>query len=677
MSVAHSSVVPPCPVDQIFARLIEGTLGPDGVRALEEHCDACSRCAQTLAELARAAAPDHDGWLGGRYQLLEPLGAGGMGVVFAAFDAKLRRKVAIKRLRDTEAGAPADRRRARFLREAQLLASLSHPNVLTVHDVGGIDREIYVVTELVDGWPMSRWVCETEPRPRCRQIIDLYLQVGRGLSAAHQLNVVHRDVKPENILVARNGRVLIGDFGLAGLIGSTEGAGEKPGTPASLTQTGAVLGTPAYMAPELHAGQPSDALSDQSAFCMSLYESLHGRRAFTGASAEEFVAAVRGARLRPGGDGVPRAIDRVLATGLAAEPGRRYRSIDALLGELARVRDRRPTRPALLAGVAATILGALALVAVLRHPRTPPVAPRIESARHASAVPAVPAVAIPASPPQTPRSPPTEGTRQDPARVTVALSPTVRLPAPRRRRAPVRDAASGAPPADSPALLHQSDPLLLLYMADIAHGDRDGAACLAALESLPAGAWPAALSDHALRRRASCEMLRGNCKKGLRLLEPLDGADVARGTLLGNCPVASFATVEDRLLAVATQADEGRYAGNQATRRQALKQLLLRQTESPELRACLRDPAGSRACGRRLTILARAYQVLAEAFLAAGDCVEGAALDVAQSQVKYQNLAIEGGDPALRCRSQRIFEVYKTCAAAGADAERRCLSPAP
>ncbi len=140
-----------------------------------------------------------------------------MGVVYTAFDTKLQRKVAVKRLRELATAASADQRRARFLREAQLLASLSHPNVLTVHDVGGVDPELYVVMELVDGWPMSRWISEAAPRPDWRRILDLYLQVGRGLSAAHQLGVVHRDVKPENILVARNGRVLIGDFGLAGL----------------------------------------------------------------------------------------------------------------------------------------------------------------------------------------------------------------------------------------------------------------------------------------------------------------------------------------------------------------------------------------------------------------------------------------------------------------------------
>ena len=173
--------------------------------------------------------------------------------------------------------------------------------MLTVHDVGGVDPELYVVMELVDGWPMSRWISEAAPRPDWRRILDLYLQVGRGLSAAHQLGVVHRDVKPENILVARSGRVLIGDFGLAGL---AEAAGATRGSVGAgrseLTQTGAVLGTPAYMAPEQHDGKPADALSDQFSFCVSLYESLHGRRPFPGQTAAEIAAAVRAGRSAAG-----------------------------------------------------------------------------------------------------------------------------------------------------------------------------------------------------------------------------------------------------------------------------------------------------------------------------------------------------------------------------------------
>src|SRR5215471_10588930 len=257
-----------CPNDETFTRLVEGLLPEEEVRALEAHCDGCLSCARLLAELARSISPSGGGGgglLDDRYRLLEPLGAGGMGVVYAAFDTKLGRKVAVKRLRETGQGTPAEKRRGRFMREAQLLASLSHPNVLTIHDVGGADRELYVVMELIDGAPVSRWL--TEKRPGWRAIVDVFVQAGRGLVAAHQLGIVHRDIKPDNILVANSGRVLVGDFGLAGLAGSVTPAADlspspspSPAAPGALTQTGTVLGTPAYMSPEQHDGKPGDAL---------------------------------------------------------------------------------------------------------------------------------------------------------------------------------------------------------------------------------------------------------------------------------------------------------------------------------------------------------------------------------------------------------------------------------
>src|SRR5262249_40916571 len=159
------------------------------------------------------------------------------------------------------------------------------------------------------------------------------------------LGVVHRDVKPENILVARNGRVLIGDFGLAGLAEASSATPDPAAPAAGLTQTGTVLGTPAYMAPEQHDGKPADALSDQFSFCVSLYESLHGRRPFPGQTAAEIAAATRAGHAPPGGDGVPREVDRAIARGLAVAPAQRYPSMDALLGALARASERRPVRP--------------------------------------------------------------------------------------------------------------------------------------------------------------------------------------------------------------------------------------------------------------------------------------------------------------------------------------------
>jgi hypothetical protein len=646
-----------CPPDKTFTRLLEGTLPEAELQALQAHGDGCPACGRTLAELARTMTPGQGDWLGERFQLLEPLGIGGMGVVYTAFDSKLQRKVAVKRLRELAVAGSAERRRARFLREAQLLASLSHPNVLTVHDVG-VDPELYVVMELVDGWPMSRWISEATPRPDWRRILDLYLQAGRGLSAAHQLGVVHRDVKPENILVARNGRVLIGDFGLAGLAEVANATPDPAALPTGLTQTGSVLGTPAYMAPEQHEGKPADALSDQFSFCVSLYESLHGRRPFAGQTAGEIAAAVRTGQPPVGGDGIPREVDRVIARGLALAPARRYPSMDALLSALAGASVRRPVTPALIAGAIGVVLATTTTVVIVAtHRRSQPGTPAVRAETTPTAPASDPrAVATAPAADANPRTTPT-------ARRSPAHAPDPKKAAAARARALAW--AHNHPEVDA---------RLLIDLADRSHADRDGAACLTALNQMPLDAWPPSLADRAARRRATCEMLRGNCNKGRQMLELLDGANGSRAAMLANCPVPSLPTIEDRLAAVSAQADDARYAGNKLGRRADLKQALQRQTAAPQIQACFRNRNASRACGRRLTALAHAYQVVAESFLIARDCVEGAGLDVMHSQVAYAAAGPEGGDPALRCRSERVFAVYRSCSDAGEAAERRCLA---
>jgi tRNA A-37 threonylcarbamoyl transferase component Bud32 len=626
-----------CPSDETFARLLEGALPEERVRALQAHADDCAACGRALAELARTLAPDaseREEWVDGRYRVLRPLGAGSMGVVAEAFDTKLRRKVAIKRLREPDAGEGRERRRARFLREARLLASLSHPNLLVVHDVGEVEGELYVVMELIDGRSMARWLAEASPPLPWRAIVGLYVAAGRGLAAAHALGVVHRDVKPENVLVATNGRVLVGDFGLAGLTVGSIPAMPPVDAAADLTETGVVLGTPAYMAPEIHDGRPADARSDQYSFCTSLWESLHGRRPFEGRTAGEVVAAARRGRLPLGRDGVPRAIDRVLAVGLAASPERRHASMEALLAALARGESAHPPRAAIVTAAVAGLAG-LALVAA--KPAAPP-------------PPAPPAVAPSPAPVAAPAPP---------------EAPWLERPAARVPRE-IRRARVLAPPG--------ADPGGLLLLADGAFADRDGASCLAALGRMPAGAWPAALEARATRRRATCQMLTGACDGGRRLLERVDGADAARAALLASCPPRSLATVDDRLAAVAAQADEARYAGNVAARRRALQAELLREAAAPGLARCVAEPTSARACARRLSALARAYQVVAESFFAAGDCADGVALDVLHSQVALQSLGSWQGDPAVGCRAPRAAEMYRSCAPLAREAERRCLA---
>ena len=645
----------------MFARLIEGTLAGDRLRQLEAHCDACVACGRAMAELARTITPARGDWLGERYRILEPLAAGGMGVVDTAFDTKLQRKVAIKRLREARAGRRGAAAPKRFLREAQMLASLSHPNVLTVHDVGEIEREIYVVMELVDGWPMSRWISEAQPRPGWRQIVDMYLQVGRGLSAAHQLGVVHRDVKPENILVGRSGRVLIGDFGLAGLTdaraASTDAADEHSG----LTQTGAVLGTPAYMAPELHAGKPSDLLSDQFSFCVSMHDRCTGagrsrrpdRRRHRGGDARRPAAARRG---RGAAFDRSRAGDRARRRADATPPvdGR------AAGGAGARARSRRSARWSLRARPS--------WWRSWPRRRRCCVRPRRRRRRR--------------RPGPRPRSRPPR--RRGDAATAGADPDCRRHPRSLRRRsrrslsaAEVGDEQADRPGADGARVDHHAPgnrPADPADLADRAHADRDGAACLTAMSQVPADAWPPALADRALRRRAACEMMSANCDAGRRLLARLDGVEGARAALLANCPAGALPKIEDRIRAVSVQADEARYAGNKPARRKELEQVLQRQAAAPEIQACFRNRRAARACGPRLALLARSYQVLAESFLVGGDCATGARLDVLHSQARFQHLQPDEGDPALRCRAERIADFYRSCATAGDAAERRCLA---
>jgi predicted Ser/Thr protein kinase len=191
----------------------------------------------------------------GRYLVLRVLGEGGMGVVFSAYDEELDRRVAIKVLSTRAAGGTSGR--ARIRREAQAMARLSHPSVITVHDVGEVDGDVFVAMELVDGETLGAWLARE--RPKWRRVLEVFAEAGRGLAAAHAAGLVHRDFKPDNVMLGRDGRVRVMDFGLAR--GSAAEDEPSPGGDAEvargvdlrLTRSGAVMGTPLYMAPEQHA----------------------------------------------------------------------------------------------------------------------------------------------------------------------------------------------------------------------------------------------------------------------------------------------------------------------------------------------------------------------------------------------------------------------------------------
>lgn len=300
------------------------------------------------------------------FVVLERIGAGGMGVVYAAYDYGLDRRIALKLVRDRGGSAP----RARLLREAQALAKLSHPNVVAVYDVGQHGEDVYVAMELVEGSSLRAWLAAGSRD--WRSIVEVFHRVGAGLAAAHAAGIVHRDVKPDNILIGRDGTVRVGDFGLA-LIAPSEAAdrdGVAPTPAGLLTVTGMALGTPAYMAPEQHAGASEvDARADQFGFCVALYEALHGVRPFAGDDGPALRAAIAAGRLEPGAPGrdVPAWLRRVVVRGLAADPGARFPSMAMLVAALGRDPQRRRRRwlqlGAAVVAMAGVGLGSAKLVA--------------------------------------------------------------------------------------------------------------------------------------------------------------------------------------------------------------------------------------------------------------------------------------------------------------------------
>ncbi|MBK7824026.1 serine/threonine-protein kinase [Nannocystis sp.] len=299
----------------------------------------------------------------GRYTVLRKLGAGGMGVVYAAFDESLDRKVAIKVLRDRQ-GDPEGQ--GRLLREAQALARLSHPNVVGVHDVGTTgDGQIYIAMEFITGTTLRGWL-EEQPRPRA-EILRVFTQAGRGLAAAHAVGLIHRDFKPENVMVGNDGRVCVFDFGLARSATDHE-PGERPGSAphprasvqrliSSMTLAGTLLGTPAYMAAEQHEGTGTDARTDIFSFCVALYEALYGERPFAGQNYGELVANVRAGVIRPAplGVQVPSWLRQILVRGLQPVPADRWKDLPTLLAALA-------ADPAVARGQALRMAGLVAFV---------------------------------------------------------------------------------------------------------------------------------------------------------------------------------------------------------------------------------------------------------------------------------------------------------------------------
>jgi len=317
----------------------------------------------------------------GRFVVVGELGRGGMGLVYRAHDPELDRPVALKVLRSA---AATEEERMRMLREGQAMARVTHPNVITVYEVGVAGSVVFLAQELMDGGTLGGWLDKRHPR---EAILEKFVAAGRGLAAAHAAGLVHRDFKPENVLLGTDGRVRVADFGLARALGTDDSLAaetraniaraqrELSSSPMSpLTRTGAVMGTPMFMAPEQHLGERADERSDQFAFCVALYHALYGEWPYPGQTTEAVANAVIKGRLQaePRGTDVPAKLRQILVRGLATAPANRFPSMDALLAELTRPPSRAGRRIAIGVGALLLVGGAVVGGYALRTSDPPP-----------------------------------------------------------------------------------------------------------------------------------------------------------------------------------------------------------------------------------------------------------------------------------------------------------------
>ncbi|MEM7156535.1 MAG: protein kinase [Myxococcota bacterium] len=316
----------------------------------------------------------------GRLVVLREVGRGASGVVLEAYDPRLDRNVALKLLHERLDPEREERARKRLVKEAQAMAQLSHPNVVAVHDVTtvrlGEQTHALVEMEYVPGSTLEQWLAE-RGGAEWREILDVLLLAGEGLAAAHATGLVHRDFKPANVLMDEGQRPKVSDFGLVRRADEVDRSSATPvSSPTALdvplTVTGTLLGTPAYMAPELFDGLPADAKSDQFAYCVTLYEALHGVRPFTGETLAQLAHATHEHDLaRPSrGRRVPGFVQRALVRGLQPDPAKRHESMAALLDALRADPGRTVRRLGVIAALGAGLTGAAMGVAPYFEPGT-------------------------------------------------------------------------------------------------------------------------------------------------------------------------------------------------------------------------------------------------------------------------------------------------------------------
>jgi serine/threonine protein kinase len=325
----------------------------------------------------------------GRYTIVDRLGAGGMGDVYRAYDADLQRIVALKTIRkrstQDESDSLRDRQdqdRIRWVREAQSMARVSHPNIVPIFDIGESDAGPYMAMEFVDGWTLKGWL--SKEKRNWRTVCRVLLAAGAGLAAAHRAGLIHRDFKPDNILIAKDGSVKVADFGLARPAdGGPVNPDERTGASVSIYSSevsveGQVVGTPAYMAPEQMIGAPADERADQYAFCVTLYESIFHARPFERETIGEAIEAIalRQYRATHRHSLAPRALFRLLDRGLSFAREQRFSSLQLLLDEIDALLHR--THARLRVGAAALLIVSGVAVPFVRGSEGVPADPRCD-----------------------------------------------------------------------------------------------------------------------------------------------------------------------------------------------------------------------------------------------------------------------------------------------------------
>ncbi|MDX2089296.1 MAG: serine/threonine-protein kinase [Kofleriaceae bacterium] len=380
-----------CPSDDILGAHLQRALDVDETARVTAHLDVCASCrdiviaavrggvvarapalaAGTPSQTATVAGPAWGRHAGpmigamiGRYELKELLGAGGMGRVYAAYDVELDRTIALKVMRP-ELAASAGKLAERLVRESRLMAKVSHPAVITVHDVGRTDDDVFIAMEMIRGETLGSYVRRVQPG--WRETLVLLARAGRGLAAAHAAGIVHRDFKPENVLVEQDGeaikRVVVTDFGVARAfdMGRPQVGLAPPGPKdVHLTTTGTIVGTPAYMAPEQLDGQTVDTRADVFAFAVTAWEMVFRVHPFPAQALGEIRAMMQRPPVQPRRHAVPARVVRILLRGLALAPAERWPDLDGMVDALERaIVRRRPIAWLAGGGVALALAGGL------------------------------------------------------------------------------------------------------------------------------------------------------------------------------------------------------------------------------------------------------------------------------------------------------------------------------